>query len=69
LVASVELPTDAELFTLLNKPMLIKVMVWEFNDKSGNWISKVSPRSQQSAPAPVAQPAPVQQDYSEDMPF
>jgi hypothetical protein len=50
--------------------MLIKVMVWEFNDKSGNWISKVSPRSQQQAPAPVAQPVPViEQAGIDDIPF
>jgi len=69
LVASGVRPDNEALFALLNKPMLIKVMVWEFNDRSGNWISKVSPRSQQAAPAPVSQPAPVQPDYDADIPF
>jgi hypothetical protein len=70
LVASGERPTDAALFALLNKPMLIKVMVWEFNDKSGNWISKVSPRSQQQAPVaqPIAAPV-VEQAGIDDIPF
>jgi hypothetical protein len=71
LVASGVRPDDAALFALLNKPMLIKVMVWEFNDKSGNWISKVSPRSQQSAPAP--QPLTASQmpeaGIDDDIPF
>jgi hypothetical protein len=69
LVASGVRPDDMALFALLNKPMLIKVMVWEFNDKSGNWISKVSPRTQQSAA--VAQPiaAPVVEQPDDDIPF
>ena len=67
LVAAGTRPDDAALFSLLNKPMLIKVMVWEMNDRSGNWISKVSPRSQQQAPAPA--PAKQDETYSEDVPF
>jgi DNA primase len=71
LVASGVRPDDAALFALLNKPMLIKVMVWEFNDRSGNWISKVSPRSQQAAP--VAQPLTAAQmpeaEMDSDIPF
>ena len=39
-------------------------MVWDMNDRKGNWISKVSPRSQN---APVAQQAPVA--GIEDVPF
>jgi hypothetical protein len=58
LVASGERPTDAALFQLLNKPMLIKIMVWDLNDRKGNWISKVSPRSQN---------APVQQSEQHDL--
>jgi hypothetical protein len=65
LVASGERPTDAAMFALLNKPMLIKVMVWDFNGKTGNWISKVSPRSSN---APVAA-APVAEQHDADIPF
>ena len=37
---------------LLNKPMLIKVMIWELNGRSGNWIASVSPRNKTTtAPA------------------
>jgi hypothetical protein len=62
LIASGDKPTDVALFTLLNKPMLIKIMVWDLNDRKGNWISKVSPRSQN---------APVQQaeQHDVDVPF
>jgi hypothetical protein len=45
-------PDNAALFALLNKPMLIKVTVWEKDGKKGNTINAVSPRSQQPAPAP-----------------
>jgi hypothetical protein len=74
MVASGERPTDGTLFSLLNKPMLIKVTVWEMNDKSGNWISKVSPRSSNAAQVPAAQPAaaPVPSfdaPYDDDIPF
>jgi hypothetical protein len=29
---------------LLYKPMLIKVMTWELNDRTGNWVVSVAPR-------------------------
>jgi hypothetical protein len=38
-------PTNETLLHLMQKPMLIKVMVWEINDKTGNWVAAVSPRS------------------------
>jgi hypothetical protein len=65
-------PTDESLgLALVNKPMLIKVMVWKITDevtgenKAGNWIGAVSPRSKTAAPA-VAKAAPVK---TEDAPF
>ena len=64
LVATGDKPTDVTLFSLIHKPMLIKIMVWDMNDRKGNWISKVSPRSQN---APVAQQAPVA--GIDDVPF
>ena len=38
-------PTNETLLHLMQKPMLIKVMVWEMNDRTGNWVAAVSPRS------------------------
>ena len=29
--------------SLVNKPMIIKVGVWEMNDRKGNWVQKVAP--------------------------
>ena len=56
-------PEDHDLMTaLIGKPMAAKVQVWEINDKSGNWISAVSPAKQapqaQQQPTP-RQPAPI----------
>jgi hypothetical protein len=67
LVASGNKPDNAALFALLNKPMLIKVTVWNKDGKTGNTISAVKPRSQQAAP--VAQPAPVVEQPDFDIPF
>ena len=72
LLASGKKPTDEMMgATLVNKPMQIKVMMWE-QEKSdgtmgrGNWIAAVSPRGGAKAAAPVAK-APVLED--EDAPF
>lgn len=55
LMASGEDPTDMMLTkALINKLMLIKVMEYEFNDRKGNWIAAVAPRS---GKAPAAEPA------------
>lgn len=52
-------PTDADLqMNLLNKIMLIQVQVWEMNDKSGNWINKVS-----------GEDLPVVQEDMDEIPF
>ena len=56
-------PDDALLNRALpNKPMLIKLDVWEIDGKSGNWICAVAPRPS-GAPAT---PAPVK---AEEVPF
>jgi len=59
LVAAGTLPTDALLTKcLVNKPMLLKLQVWEMNDKKGNWVAAVSPRTATNdTPAPAAPPA------------
>ena len=75
-------PEDHDLMTaLIGKPMAAKVQVWEINDKSGNWISAVSPAKQQAPQAQVAQvqaqtqrkaPAPVAPVYDpldDEIPF
>jgi hypothetical protein len=56
-------PGDSQLSSALsNKPMAIKLGLWEIDDKSGNWVMAVSPvNSAQSAPT-----APV---VAEDIPF
>jgi len=55
-------PEDFHLQSALcNKPMIIKVMVWEINDKKGNWVAKVS-----SAAAPAA---PAASAFDQDIPF
>jgi len=59
-------PSNTTLFGIMQKPMLIKVMVWELNDRTGNWVSSVSPRSNEE-PAPA--PAPEIADDNLDVPF
>lgn len=61
-------PADTDLMTaLLGKTMAIKIMVWEIDDKTGNWIAAVSPGSAKSKPA--AEPAPQQPIGDLDVPF
>lgn len=44
-------PSDMELQQhLMHKTMYIKVMVWEFDGKSGNWVSAVSAAATNQAP-------------------
>lgn len=69
-------PTDQSLIAALaNKPMVLQLQVWEMNDKKGNWVSKVAPRSQntaQQAPPPVAAPAAPAHpanNFDDDIPF
>lgn len=82
LVASGQEPNDQNLTaSLLNRPMVLGLEVWEKDDKtkSGNWVSKVSPRAQQQAAqpaqpmqqapaAPAAQPMP-NTDFDNNIPF
>lgn len=63
-------PTNVTLLQIMNKPMLIKVMVWELNDKKGNWISAVSPRStEEPVLVQAPKPAPFDDDFSDNIPF
>lgn len=57
LLAKGEMPTDESLTSCLtNKPMVIKIMVWEMPDRTnggtaqGNWVGAVSPKSSPVTP-------------------
>lgn len=64
--ASGKMPTD-EMLTkaLLNKQMILKLGVWSINDKSGNYVMAVSPKSK-GLPA-EQEPRAVDDDI--DVPF
>ena len=72
LLASGEEPDDHGLtVALVNKPMMLKLQVWEMDrddgsKASGNWISAVAPRNG-SAPKPA--PAPDVAGDPNDVPF
>lgn len=68
------MPSDMSLAQLCNRPMVLKMGVWELDDKSksGNWVQAVAPaKPGTTAPAPVV--APVAASASEinldDIPF
>lgn len=77
LLKSGQKPDDKALtMSLVNKPMVLMLQIWKLEtetgeEKSGNWISAVSPR--QGAPNPEAEPAPVvaepTAEIEEDLPF
>lgn len=61
---------------LLNKPMALLLQVWKIEKAdgsgtaTGNWISAVSPlKKQAAAPAPVAEPELVQDNFDADVGF
>jgi hypothetical protein len=61
LMASGQEPDDNALqSSLVNKPMAIKVDVWEMNDRKGNWVQKV---------APLASLVESSDDFQDDVPF
>lgn len=64
-------PSDASLSTLCNRPMVLKLGVWDMNGKTGNHVNAVSPtKSQTAAPAPAPKPAPVVDDFDDaSIPF
>jgi len=67
-------PTDDDLaLALTNRPMIIKCMVWEMGDNSGNWIAAVSPKSKgvsmAETKAPAKKAAPVSDVDDDDVPF
>lgn len=76
-----EEPTDKSLtMALVNKPMVLKVKVWEIpaeqssdgQERQGNWIAAVSPRKGSEPVEPVAEPkqeAPADEEFEDDVPF
>jgi len=67
-------PSDDDLaLALTNRPMIIKCMVWEMGDNSGNWIAAVSPKAKgvslAGAKAPAKKAAPVSDVDDDDVPF
>ena len=52
-------PSDMSLAQICNRPMVLKLGVWELEDKSksGNWVKAVAP-AKSGTSAPVAPPAP-----------
>lgn len=57
---------DEALATLQNKPMVLKLGLWEMDGRSGNWVMSVAPKpAGVSAPVPAPKPS-VQVD---DIPF
>ena len=67
-------PTDQSLSAALtNRPMVLKLGVWELEDKSksGNWVQEVSAKkgAAEPAPAPKPAPAPAVDDMDSDIPF
>lgn len=71
LAASGEAPDDSNMqMSLIAKPMMIKVQIWEMNDKKGNWVSSVAARKTAQTPAPTMTAAPVASvNPSDDVPF
>ena len=64
-------PTDSDMAkALVNKPRVLKLGVWEMNDKSGNWIVAISPKTAQpSSTKPKPAPANVDADFDNDVPW
>lgn len=62
-------PSDVDLSAALcNKPMVIRLGVWEMNDKKGNWIQAVQ-SSNAAASAPVMPNGVPESDVDDDIGF
>lgn len=71
-------PSDMSLAQICNRPMVLKLGVWELDDKSksGNWVKAVSPAKGAAEAAPAAVPKPAAKkpaappvDFDDDIPF
>jgi hypothetical protein len=71
LMASDDEPTGESLTkALVNKPMILRLAVWDIEGKKGNWVSAVAPKTATSS-APAAAPAKAKKPEIElgDVPF
>jgi hypothetical protein len=71
LMASDDEPTGESLTkALVNKPMILRLAVWDIEGKKGNWVSAVAPKTATSS-APAAAPAKAKKLEIElgDVPF
>ncbi len=64
-------PTNESLSVLTGKTMLIKILIWSIDDKTGNYIGAVSPRTtEEAAPAPTPKPVEIDDAFDDaDVPF
>lgn len=66
-------PNDAELTQhLMGKQMMLRLGLWEINDKKGNWVQAVAPKLTPAAAAtPAATPAAATPEAftNDDVPF
>jgi hypothetical protein len=73
LMATGREPSDGELISALaNRQMVLKLQVWETDDKKrGNWVAAVSPKKGTDPVAPVIpeSPAAAMEDDDESIPF
>lgn len=72
LMALDKTPEDADLTqTLVGKQMMLRLGLWEMNDKRGNWVQAVAPKSATATSAATPAPAAAQQEVltDEDIPF
>ena len=71
LLATGQAPDDMNLMAALSmKQMVLKLAVWDMNDKKGNWVTSVGAKGSsvpQAAPAPVV--APNAGAKPDDIPF
>jgi hypothetical protein len=71
LMALDKTPDDADLTqSLVGKQMMLRLGLWEIDDKRGNWVQAVAPKTAQT-PAPAQTPAAAQTEalIDEDIPF
>jgi hypothetical protein len=71
LLALDKTPDDADLTqSLVGKQMMLRLGFWEIDDKRGNWVQAVAPKTA-SVPAPAQTPAAAQTEalINEDIPF
>lgn len=65
-------PSDESLMTILNRPMVLQLGVWDMDGKKGNWVQAVSKRKGAApAPAPVTPTptTPAANFDDDDIPF